>query len=262
MTSTTQHLSQTEGQRSNYPYLFDTVTSDEQVNIQHSFVDHISHELRTPLSNIKLYLSLLENSTPTNRARYIETIKREADRLQNITDDMLMLSQFDTGQIEPYFEPVELEKLLQDSVTAHKKLALSHGVVLTYGTVCNALSTNLPPFETDTLLLKEILQQLITNAIVYTCAGGTVTVEAAPRVENEQPWCAISVRDTGVGVDPSETERIFERSYRGGSSFELEIAGTGLGLTICQAAAQSLGGSIKVESAPSVGSTFTLLLPI
>lgn len=227
-----------------------------------TFVDDISHKLRTPLTNIKLYIALLEKSNPSNQARYTETLKRETNRLQHITEDMLMLSQFDLGKIEPCFELVDLAELLRDVVEAHKGLALSREVVLHDCAVGETPHTKFASVHSDTLLLKEAMQQLLTNAIVYTKKGGEVIVEATLRADGKQKWCAIAVRDTGAGIDAAEAKHIFERSYRGRSSLEMGIAGTGFGLTICREIASYLNGLIELKSALGVGSTFTLLLPI
>lgn len=233
---------------------------------QNALVNGLSHKLRTPLTNIKFYLSLLEKGAPDNRDRYMETLKRETKRLQAITNEMLLLSQFDMGEIEIYVEPIDLNKFISDLVTANVGLADAHEVEVRYAVDSDALYTEStvpkPELESDTTLLKELLRQLLTNAIVYTSPGGEIEITTSQRKAGDQRWCAIAIRDSGFGIDPSEQERIFERFYRGRSSYEMSVSGTGLGLAICKLAAEHLGGKIELESTLAVGSTFTILLPL
>lgn len=229
---------------------------------QERFVTEVSHELRTPLTNIKFYLSLLEKGTLDNQARYIQTLKREAKRLQSITEDMLLISQFDMDKIEPSIESIDLNNLVLDVVAARTKLAKTHEVTIRYRSTSDPLLAKESLLESDNDLLAELLGQLLTNAIVYTGAGGKVEIETSICEKDEQMCCAISVCDSGFGIEASERERIFDRFYRGRSSHKMSISGTGLGLTICQQIADCLGGTLELESRPHIGSTFTFFLPL
>jgi PAS domain S-box-containing protein len=223
------------------------------------FVSNVSHELRTPLTNLKLYLKLMDKGRPEKRTQYLATLDREANRLQQLIEDLLSLSRLDVGKAEPVRTETDLNRLVSQLVSDRQALANEKGLALT-----TDLAPNLVPVMADEKMLAQVLTNLTTNAMNYTSAGGRIVVRTALlATDGAQPasWSTVSVIDTGYGVLPEERPHLFDRFYRGEAARRASAPGTGLGLAICREIIDRHEGHITVESELGKGSTFTVWLP-
>ena len=163
------------------------------------FVSDMSHELRTPLTNIKFYISLLERGKVERRARYMETLKRETSRLQNLIEDLLTLSRLDQERIEFYLQPVDLNSFLGNLVTDREPMMSTQGLKASF-----APDPDLPQVMADPSLLEQVAGNLLTNAINYTPQGGLVTVRTMGSDRNDRLFChRYRLWDQCRGADPA-----------------------------------------------------------
>jgi two-component system OmpR family sensor kinase len=218
---------------------------------QRQFLADASHELRSPLTAVRANVEALRRGTDTEPAERDETLRiveREVDRMGRLVDDLLTLARADAGQ-EPGRARLSLDALLLE--VYHQQRPLAGRVRLSLG--------EFEPVEIDgdADRLKQLLLNLVDNALRHTPAGGTVTLDL---IHGERE-AIIRVRDTGPGISAEHLPRIFERFYRIDSARSREMGGTGLGLAISQEIAEAHGGRIEVESTVGVGTTFTVVLP-
>lgn len=209
----------------------------------------VSHELRTPLTTIRGNLDLLRSgaaSDPQELNEALTVIDGELDRMSRIVSDLLLLSQADAG-ISLRLEPVELDTVVLEVYRQARVIA--DGISIQLGHEDQAL------VEGDADRLKQLLINLVTNAIKHTSSGGRITLS----LYRDHDWVRVMVEDTGRGIAPTALPHIFERFYRADEAAGQK--GTGLGLSIAQWIAQAHGGQITVESQLGQGSTFTLWLP-
>jgi len=216
-----------------------------------------SHELRTPLTVMKgeTELALRRSRTEQEYRAVLESSLEEIDRMSRIVDELLFLSRADLGEVRMAKAPVRLDLLLQD-VQRHSAVL---GGLAGEGRQVEITSVILEPVTVmgDELRLRELVLNLVDNAVKYSHRGGTVELSLA-RAGSE---ARLSVRDEGIGIAPEEQARIFDRFYRTEAARAHAKAGTGLGLSICAWITQAHEGRIEVESKPGVGSTFTVVLP-
>lgn len=208
----------------------------------------VSHELRTPLTAIRGNVDLLRRGAANNPEELNEAlsvIDGELDRMSRIVADLLLLSQADAG-MSLRMEPVELDTIILDVYRQARVIA--NGVNIQLGHEDQAV------IQGDPDRIKQLLINLVTNAIKHTAPGGKVILS----LYREPEWVRISVADTGRGIAPSALPHIFERFYRADDSNQ---KGSGLGLSIAQWIAQAHGGEITVDSQLGKGSVFTLWLP-
>jgi signal transduction histidine kinase len=209
----------------------------------------VSHELRTPLTIIRGNVDLLRQEremSPEDRTETIFAIESAMDRMARLVSDLLLLSQADAG-MSLTMRPVELELLILD--VFHEAHALSKGVLLRVGhtEAANVLG--------DSDRLKQLLINLMHNAIKHTPGGGCVTIS----LYKKDDWAQVNVADTGSGIDPEDLPRIFDRFYRAKGQTR---RGSGLGLAIAKWIAEAHRGTVVAESQPGNGSTFILRLPL
>ncbi len=219
------------------------------------FVNSVSHELRTPLTNIKLYIDLIQRGSESKRESYLETVGREAQRLENLIVDLLSISRLDLGRITPTLEPTDINKMVNTLATDRHPLFAKQGLRLRV-----TLDPTLDKASIDQKLIEQVLTNLLSNAFNYT-TGNEIWVRTQKKLEENQHWIAISVQDAGPGIAPEEQEHLFERFFRGAASKAFNRPGTGLGLAISQEIARLHEGHITVESQVGKGSTFTVWLP-
>jgi PAS domain S-box-containing protein len=219
------------------------------------FVTRISHELRTPLANVRLYASLLEKGRPEKHGEYLATLKQEGDRLNKLIEDLLDISELDMGRIPIDAGPTDLHRLIGDLLLDHGMQAEARGLTLRY-----LPGSDLPLVWADPALLIRVIASLLSNALNYTPAGGSITCATALQSRNEKLWVTLTVKDTGPGISSPEMPRLFERFYRGQAARNYKIPGTGLGLAISKEIMHKLGGFITVESQPHHGAAFILWL--
>ena len=236
--------------------LFRDVTHFQELDqMKTQFVSDVSHELRTPLTNLTLYLALLTTvRDPQKQNDYILILQRETDRLTHLIEDLLTISRLEASRVQVQIRATNLNQLVEDLVYDRFILAAQKNIVLDF-----APAADLPLAAVDGNLLTQGLSNLLTNAINYTLPEGKIH---ASTLQLDPHWVAIQISDTGVGISSEETERIFDRFYRGRASQLTGAEGTGLGLAISQEIIQRLGGKITLESTPGEGSTFTIWLKI
>ncbi len=217
-------------------------------------VSNLSHELRTPLASIKAVVQVLVeggfHADDETARELLGGVDHEVDRLTQLVDEMLELSRIESGQVPFQFEPVDAGQIGADAVRRLAAQAERAGVALRW-----RAEPDLPPLRADPERLLRAVINLVHNAIKFTPAGGSVTVEA----RRHGGMGEIAVRDTGAGIPQAEQERIFERFYKVDRA--RSSTGTGLGLAIVKHTAQLHGGEVEVESSPGAGATFRLRIP-
>ncbi len=228
----------------------------ERINRSRSeFLSRMSHELRTPLNAILGFGQLLElGSRDEPDTVALGSILKAGRHLLSLVNEVLDLSQAESGELRVAFGAVDLERIARECVQLTARLAATREVV------CEVRKPDapLPPLWTDEQRLRQVLLNLLTNAIKYNRPGGRVTLDWRQAAEGR---CRISVRDTGPGISAEDIPRLytpFERLHRQDG----EIEGTGLGLAITHRLVGALGGSIGVESKPGHGSRFWIELPL
>jgi signal transduction histidine kinase len=212
--------------------------------------NNIAHDLRTPITRIR---GLAETSLG-QKADYQESagfIVEECDRLVKVINTMLEISEADAGLKKVEQAPLDIVTLVRQGCEVFTPVAQDKGLTLQF----NSLHQNLIVFGQPSRL-QRVISNLLDNAIKFTPSGGRIDVE----VNKEGAYVLISVRDTGIGIAPSDKGRIFEKFYRVESS--RSIPGNGLGLSYVRSMVNAMAGTVSVESAPGQGSTFTIKLPL
>jgi heavy metal sensor kinase len=218
------------------------------------FTSDASHELRTPLTVMKGETELvLRRPRPLDDYQSVlESNLEEIDRMTNIVDELLFLSRADMGEVKMASLPVKLESLVEDIHRQATLLGQDRTIEVVLGTVTPAVVLG------DELRLRELLLNLVENAIKYSHPGGKVEVSLL----TEGQHARLSVTDQGIGISDEDQKRIFDRFFRTDEARAHTKKGTGLGLAICAWIAESHKGKITVVSAPGQGSTFTVTLPL
>ena len=223
--------------------------------VRAEFVANVSHELRTPLTAIKGYLETVLDETglesDTHR-RFLEIANSHAERMGRLIDDLLNLSDIETGKVVLDPMPISLGTFVHDVSAMFEKDAAKKDVKLV---------NQVPPdlsVQADRDRLSQILVNLVDNAVKYTPKGGTVSFLAAKTDDHQ---IRIAVRDTGQGIPPNDLPRVTERFYRVDKARSREEGGTGLGLAIVKHLVQLHGGTLHIESEYGKGTTIEFLLP-
>jgi PAS domain S-box-containing protein len=238
-------------------YAFRDLTEERRVEAMKSdFVATVSHELRTPLAAIHgSALTILRPDLDLDddlRARLLRVIADESERLAQIVNDLLVASHLDSGRLHVQIErcdPVELVGNVVDTARVH----LPENV-----TVALDVADRVPEVAADPAQLRQVLENLVENAVKYSPDGGEVRLALA----QEDGAVRFTVRDEGLGIPAEEHRRVFEKFYRLDPHMTRGIGGTGLGLYICRELVRMMDGRIWVESRPGSGSTFTVEIPV
>ncbi|MSQ12215.1 MAG: HAMP domain-containing protein [Dehalococcoidia bacterium] len=217
------------------------------------FVSNVSHELRTPIAAVKAMAETLQAGALEEQktARdFINRILREADRMGLMVNELLELSRLESGRVALQLRPVNLRALVEDVVAQFQALSTAKAITLVV-----ALSDGLPFLAAEEEKLRQVLVNLLDNALKFTSPHGVVTVHA----EERGSAVAVSVQDTGSGIPREHLPHIFERFYKADRS--RRDSGAGLGLAIVKHIVQTHGGTVDAESQEGVGSVFTFTIP-
>ncbi|MGA8231017.1 MAG: ATP-binding protein, partial [Candidatus Acidiferrales bacterium] len=224
--------------------------------VRQDFVANVSHEFKTPLTAIQGFAETLLGGAledQKNNRRFLEIIRDQSMRLAQLTDDLLRLARIEAGKLELDFHPVPLAPLLDSLADTYTMRAARKQLALTID-----CPPDVPDVQGDATLLKEVLQNLLDNAMQYTPPGGSIELSAVHRDDQ----AVFTVSDTGVGIPLAAQERIFERFYRVDAARSREVGGTGLGLSISKHIVEAHGGKIWVESDMGRGSRFHFSIPL
>jgi len=251
------------GQRENEAcavLVFHDITAVRRLEkVRKDFVANVSHELRTPLTSIKGYVEALLDGAkddPEQTLRFLEIILKQTDRLNLILDDLLQLSQIESGQVLFKRDPISLSEVVDRTVALIKPLADKKG-----HTVTVAMPADLPPVLGDPERLAQVLTNLLDNAVKYTPANGSIHVTGHLAGDLPQRMVELRVTDTGLGIPEADRPRVFERFYRVDKARSRELGGTGLGLAIVKHIVEGHGGRVWVEGNQPIGSRFVVWLP-
>ncbi|HMP60511.1 MAG TPA: HAMP domain-containing sensor histidine kinase, partial [Gemmatales bacterium] len=230
-----------------------TLTSLEQAFAhEKQAVADISHELRTPVASLLTTIQVCLRK-PRGSEEYRATLQQcadIADHLAVLVQRLLLLARLDAGVDQPQRELVEVHELAGNCVDMLRPLAEAAGLTL-------SIESRPALSETDPIKLREIITNLVDNAIHYNRPGGRVDVLVAPT----GGWVEIAVRDTGIGIGPQARQHLFERFFRADASRHSDTPRAGLGLAIVKGYLDLLGGSVDVTSEEGRGSTFRVRLP-
>jgi len=229
------------------------------------FSSDASHELKTPLTILRgeVEVALRKERPPAEYQKVLKSNLEEVHRMAQIVEDLLLLSRADNGEIQLSLKEIDLAEILNEMVPQARFLAQPQNLVL---------QAFLPEEKVtilgDSLRIRELLLNLIENAVKYSEDGGQVTIylsrqNSAPSGERkENGFAEIRVTDTGIGIAKEDQERIFDRFFRVDKARSREQGGSGLGLSICKWIVEAHQGKITVESDLEKGSSFIVLLPL
>lgn len=227
----------------------------ETDRLKSELLSNVSHELRTPLASVKGYSSLLLSAwqkIPDEEKRdFVHEIDQASDRLRELIENLLDLSRLESGGLSIRKEPIDLAHVVNIALTDIQRKARRHHFT-------QELAQPLPLVEADPRRIRQVLDNLLDNAVKYSREG----TEIALRCEIKGQELATSVRDQGIGISAEDLEKIFDRFYRVDLGSVWKAGGAGLGLSICRRIVEAHGGSIWAESTPGQGSTLTFTLPL
>jgi two-component system phosphate regulon sensor histidine kinase PhoR len=219
--------------------------------IKKDFVVNVSHELRTPLTAIKGFVETLEESVEDENRNYVEIIKRNTDRLINIVEDLLVLSELEEKGTTLELEDLQLKEMIERILKIFEPRMKEKGLNLELHVEDTA-----PRIMADAFKLEQALINLIDNAVKYT-EQGTIAIS----LKYLDSRVMIEIKDTGIGIPEEHIPRLFERFYVVDKSRSKRLGGTGLGLSIVKHIVLLHNGTLQVKSLPSQGTTFSISLP-
>ncbi|WP_224249468.1 sensor histidine kinase [Hyalangium gracile] len=223
--------------------------------VRKDFVANVSHELRTPITAIRGYAETLQSGALKDQEmapKMVEIIHRQSERLSELVEDLLELSRLESRELQLKIAQVPLAVAASRAAETVKPKAAGKNIHLELHVPQNLVARG------DERAVEQVLLNLLDNAVKYTPAGGRVDVFGTL----EDGRCVVRVKDTGLGIEPKHLSRIFERFYRVDKGRSRDMGGTGLGLSIVKHLMGAMGGEVKVESQPHVGSVFVIFLPV
>ena len=230
--------------------------------VRTDFVANVSHELRTPLTAIQGYVETLIHNPPAEtevQHQFLEIIERHAERLGRLTEDLLTLSDLESGKVQLSPRRIDTRALISQVLEIFWERAAKRGVSLSQDIAENCGQINGDPDR-----LQQLLINLVDNAVKYTPSGGKVTIAASEiQSATDAPrQIQVSVADTGAGIPEKDLPRLTERFYRVDKARSRDLGGTGLGLAIVKHIVQAHGGELKIASEINKGTTVTVRLPM
>lgn len=226
--------------------------------LKSEFLANMSHEIRTPMNGIIGMTDLaLEMSVDESQREYLQVAKSSALGLLSILNDILDFSKIEAGKMTIEKFDFEMPKVLSEALRPMAIKASEKGVELAFD-----MDPNFPRMvKSDPGRLRQVVLNLTSNAIKFT-DNGEIVIKARARIEGSMAWVSISVSDSGVGIDPSKVQSIFDPFEQEDGTITRRFGGTGLGLTISRKLCEAMGGAIRVESQLGVGSVFTVDMPM
>lgn len=227
---------------------------------QMEFVAGISHELRTPLTVIRSAgenLTELDNPDPERTRTYGEIISREGRRLSQMVEGVLLFARMQSGRLSYELAPLDPAEVLSQALEASRPLITERDIDLV-----TEVPDDLPEIHADARALESAIQNLLTNAAKYSPEGSTITVRARAVRDDGARELQVAVADQGPGISSADLPHIFEPFYRGEEAKELQVEGSGLGLSLVKKIMEAHHGDVTVRSRPGRGSTFTLQFPV
>jgi signal transduction histidine kinase len=224
-------------------------------SLRRDLVAWAGHDLRTPLTGVRVLVEALADgviSDPETSQRYLQLARKQIDHLSLLIDDLFQVSQLDAGGIPLNLEPASLADLISDTLENFSGQALQQNIVLS-----GSASPRIDPIKMDVQRIGRVLNNLLGNALRYTPAGGSVTVQAEALAGSIR----VTVEDSGEGISANDLPHVFDRFYRGEKSRNQATGGSGLGLAIAKGIVEAHGGKIGVESLPDKGARFYFTLP-
>ncbi len=226
------------------------------MNIKSQFISMVSHELKTPLTVINGYIDIVQDGTAGNlnkkQKEYLDTVKRNADRLTRLINNVLDFQKLKAGRMEFKMEEGNINELLEEVAKQMSPLIKNKGLKLTL-----SLSKDLPKITFDSDRIIQVLTNLVNNAIKFADKG-SITI-TSKKLKNA---IYVSVADTGIGIKKEDMSKLFQSFSQVATEKEKMRGGTGLGLAISKRIIQEHGGKIQVQSEYGKGSTFSFLLPV
>lgn len=239
--------------------LISKLKAEESDKLKTSFLANLSHEIRTPMNAIVGFSDLLDNKNliEKDKLEYISIIKNSGKNLVSIIEDLIEMSRIDANQIIPNYKGINIDKCIIDVFTTIKvTIPIEKKIDFKIQNPNEKLEKNI---ITDEVKLRQILVNLITNAIKFTDVG---KVSFGYKIIEKEGLLKFEVVDTGVGIDEKNVKIIFDRFRRIEDDFSVELSGLGLGLAISKAYVEMLGGSINVHSKLGKGSVFSFSIPL
>jgi signal transduction histidine kinase len=231
------------------------VTADRHLErLRDAFLAAVSHELRTPLTSVSGFVEMLgdeEHRLSSSGRIYLGAIRRGTSRMARIVDDLLLVAEIEADRLELDPAPADLAHLATAAVEAALPVAVENGIELSLNVEGRL------PLEADADRLRQVLDNLVSNALKFTPGGGSVTLSA----HNGDGGVHVEVTDSGIGIPRDEIGQLFSRFYRASTATRRAIPGTGLGLVIARAIVERHGGTIALESQEGLGTRVSVTLP-
>lgn len=238
-------------------YLFQDVTKVKKLeSVREDFVANVSHELKTPLTSIKGFIETLKDGAIEDKKvshKFLNIIHVEVERLDCLVNDLLLLSEIESKNRDLVYEYFDVKEAIEDLFQFLDKIAEKKDIVLE-----KEIEKDIPEVYGSYNYFKQMLMNLVDNAIKYTPSGGKVKILAF----KEGKDLTVQIKDTGIGIDKKHQDRLFERFYRVDKARSRQVGGTGLGLAIVKHIVLIFNGTLDLESAPNEGSIFTIKIPL
>jgi two-component system, OmpR family, phosphate regulon sensor histidine kinase PhoR len=250
------HTSALRGEPGGVLAVFVDVTDLRRLEtLRRDFVANVSHELRTPITAVRSAAETLRrtrSAQPETADEFIDIIERQAQRLQQLVEDLLDLARIESRELRLKEEPVLIAPLAARVLALFREHASSRGIDFEL-----QVPDDLPAARADRRALEQVLSNLIENAVKYCIERSAITLCATAQCGS----LAIAISDQGPGIEPRHLPRLFERFYRVDEGRSREVGGTGLGLSIVKHLVEAMGGTVSVESTLGKGTTFLFTLP-
>lgn len=235
--------------------LHDITREKELDEMKSQLLSTVSHELRTPLASIKGFATTLLREDvrwdEESRREFLSIIDEESDRLSELIGNLLDMSRIEAGTLRVELEPTDLRPIVAETVAEFQVITRDHQLQA-------SMPPALPLVPADPRRVRQVVRNLVDNAVKYSPGGGPITIVVGLAVDSLE----IRVSDQGLGIEPNDLDRIFDRFYQVDSASTRKVGGSGLGLSICKAIVEAHSGRIWAESELGIGSSFYFTLPL